>query len=100
MELVNEGWDPIEQDGDYGTISFSSHTVASKAEFIRLSQKDEAHLLQVHKEVAATSVGATVETPCPIMKYIVGQWFDGPPKLLLRVIGTLPDAGTRRLTTS
>ena len=42
MEMVTEDWDPIEADGDYGTIAFSSHTVASKAEFIRIAQKPSA----------------------------------------------------------
>ena len=84
---ADEEWDPIQQTGDYGTISFASHTVASKAEFIRIPQEDEVKLVEMQK---APPEGAE-STPSPIMKYIMRQWFSEMPNLLLRIVGTVPN---------
>ena len=90
MELTTGAageWDPIlDGDGDYGTIAFASHTVASKADFIRLTQKDEQKLANIHKTFEEQEA---MPTSFPLMKYIMTQWFNDPPKLLLRVSGGL-----------
>ena len=81
---VYEIWDPIEASGDYGTITFASHTVASKAEFIRVPQVEEAKLTDMQKQMKTAA-------PSPVMKYIMSQWFEDAPKLMLRVIGTVDE---------
>jgi hypothetical protein len=94
MELTTGAageWDPIlDGDGDYGTIAFASHTVASKADFIRLTQKDEQKLANIHKTFEEQEA---MPTSFPLMKYIMTQWFNDPPKLLLRIVGSMEGPG-------
>ena len=81
MELVgqNRAWDPVESHGDYGTVAFASHTVASKAEFLRITHADELKLEALHEK----GDGGIY----PLMSYMAREWFQDMPKLLLRVIG-------------
>jgi hypothetical protein len=83
--LDSGAWDPIKDSGDFGVIAFKKQNLLAKADFIRISQLDEKKLLAAHSS-------STAETP--IMNYISVQWqsaSESPPKLLLRVVGTLDD---------
>jgi hypothetical protein len=80
-------WDPVKDAGDYGVIAFTKHNLLSKADFIRINAADE-HTLRA-AQARPTSLDS------PIMNYIRVQWQaakEPPPKLLLRVVGTLDDA--------